>query len=74
MAMTQTLNYVFAHSWDPPQITQHYARFYKQTPTALPWVKTLCGRSLLSNGEHRNAEMCEECEEEFDDDDEIDDE
>ena len=63
--------FVMAHSWDPPQLTQHFAFFQKQTTgrEMVPWVKTLCGRSLMANGEREGAEMCEICEDAFDDED-----
>ena len=56
---------VLAHSWDPPQMTQHMAVFHNQTKARkfVPWVKTLCGRTILANGEREGAEMCEKCEE-----------
>lgn len=56
---------VLAHSWDPPRMTQHMAVFYSQTPNefTIPWVRTLCGRSILANRERDGAEMCEKCEE-----------
>ncbi len=61
-------DFVMAHSWDPPQLTQHFAHHQKQTASNFaPWVKTLCGRSILANGEREGAEMCEICEEAFDD-------
>lgn len=56
---------VLAHTWDPPGMTQHMATFYQQIlePRIIPWVKTLCGRTILANGEREGAEMCEKCEE-----------
>ena len=41
--------------------------------TLAPWMKTLCGRIVLTNGDRSGAYPCEECQEKMDeewDDDE----
>jgi hypothetical protein len=69
-----TTSYVTAHTWDPPYMTSHFGTFHKQLPVnpMVPWMKTLCGRSVLANGDRSGAYPCEECQdkmdEEWDDD------
>lgn len=63
-------NFLIVTSWDPPHLTQHFAHHQKQTVGNFAlWTRTLCGRSLLANGERKGAEMCEVCEDAFDEED-----
>lgn len=56
-----------AHTWDHPNMVSHFGRFHKQTPSSGgPWLKTLCGRTVLPNGDRSGAYPCEECEKAMD--------
>lgn len=67
-------SYVMAHTWDYPEMVSHFGTYHKQImgSRVIPWMSTLCGRTVLANGDRSGTQACEICEEAMDmeDDDE----
>ena len=66
-------DYVMAHTWDDPGMVSHFGQYHEKQMAGsqlYPWMRTLCGRFILANGDKSGAEPCVICEEAMDLEDE----